>query len=43
MSAEVVDYCPSCAATEIGLSPIGFEVFAPESQGVVYNVTWVIN
>ncbi|KAH9922577.1 hypothetical protein B0H21DRAFT_826957 [Amylocystis lapponica] len=43
VTAPVVDYCPSCAADWVGLSPVGFEEFAPTGQGVVSNVTWLVN
>jgi len=43
VTSEVVDYCPSCNATTIQLSAVGFEEFAPVSQGVVSNVIWEIN
>lgn len=43
VTAQVVDYCPGCAADWVGLSPAAFEVIAPVSDGLVDGVTWVVD
>jgi len=43
VTAQVVDYCPGCPPDYIGLSPAGFEEFAPLSQNTVDGVEWVID
>ncbi|PCH35672.1 hypothetical protein WOLCODRAFT_156377 [Wolfiporia cocos MD-104 SS10] len=43
VTAPVVDYCISCPDPYVGLSPAGFEEYAPIDQGVVYNVTWEVD
>ncbi|KAI0919198.1 hypothetical protein AcW1_003347 [Taiwanofungus camphoratus] len=43
VTAQVVDYCVSCGDSDVGLSPVGFEHFANTSQGVISNVSWIIN
>ncbi|OBZ69848.1 Papain inhibitor [Grifola frondosa] len=42
VSAQVVDFCLSCPSSNVGLSPVAFEVFAPLAQGIVSNVTWEV-
>ncbi|EPT02496.1 hypothetical protein FOMPIDRAFT_158308 [Fomitopsis schrenkii] len=42
VTAQIVDYCPNCSDTYVGLSPVGFEDFASTDQGIVNNVTWEI-
>jgi len=41
--APIVDFCEQCGGnTSIGLSPPGFEKFAPLSQGIVTSTDWEI-
>ncbi|KAI0732513.1 hypothetical protein C8Q72DRAFT_793145 [Fomitopsis betulina] len=42
VTAQIVDYCPDCSDTYVGLSSVGFEEFASTDQGIVSNVTWEI-
>ncbi|KAA1476515.1 hypothetical protein DENSPDRAFT_785192 [Dentipellis sp. KUC8613] len=42
LTASIVDVCPTCPDFNIGLSPVGFEKFAPISQGIVNNVIWSV-
>ena len=42
MTAQIVDYCPDCSDTYVGLSPVGFEEFASTDEGIISNVTWAI-
>ncbi|ETW74699.1 Non-catalytic module family EXPN protein [Heterobasidion irregulare TC 32-1] len=43
VTAQIVDVCPGCPDFNVGLSPSAFTKFAPISQGIVNNVTWVVN
>ncbi|CCM03001.1 uncharacterized protein FIBRA_05116 [Fibroporia radiculosa] len=41
--AQIVDYYVSTPYNRVGLSESAFDVFAPSSQGIVPNVTWVVD
>ncbi|EIM88869.1 uncharacterized protein STEHIDRAFT_145693 [Stereum hirsutum FP-91666 SS1] len=43
VTAQIVDFCPTCDEFRIGLSPGAFAAFAPPSDGIVANVTWSID
>ncbi|OCH89532.1 hypothetical protein OBBRIDRAFT_732521, partial [Obba rivulosa] len=43
VTAQIVDFCISCPAEDVGFSAAAFEKFAPTEQGIVQNVTWVID
>ncbi|KZT03880.1 uncharacterized protein LAESUDRAFT_761482 [Laetiporus sulphureus 93-53] len=43
VTAQIVDYCPSCPDTNVGLSPIAFEEFANTTQGIVSGVYWIVD
>lgn len=41
-TGKVVDTCPGCAKGGIDVSPSLFDKFAPESQGRLHGVKWVL-
>ncbi|THH20495.1 hypothetical protein EW146_g877 [Bondarzewia mesenterica] len=43
VTAQIVDLCLTCPEFNIGLSPSAFTQFAPISDGIVNNVTWMVD